>query len=662
MPIRLQTQRDVNSKLDPRDLKHLYESGLTVKTILNNGLHTQNGALVIPYRHISGEVNGFARQRPHNPRCDTRGRPIKYEQPANTPSRAYFPKEAIEKLKKGGERLLITEGEKKALAIAQLGYAVAGIGGIYCGCKKGSDELIPDLADLPLQDREVYIVFDYDPEEETRNNSTIAARKLARALEREGVKKIYRVAIPPGPNGGKNGIDDYLAAQPASSRKDALEQLLAEAEPSGNGSGGDGNNRKKIIPKADLGEAAYHGPIGQFLRSVSPLTEATDAAILAHLLPALGCWFGPAPYVYAGGRQYARLNAVVCGPTNSGRKGTSLAPVDELMRCLDEPFWKAQRVGGLSTGEGLVARVADKKVWNDEDKCYEIEYTEKRLFVAEEEFSKLLAQIRRDGNILSQVCRESFDSGNLSVLTRGDPLTANGAHISIVGHITPEELFDRFNHIEMANGFGNRFLWFAVKSEKLYPFCKPLPKEPFETFRNSLSHWMTTGGQGLLRGVGSFCVHLAPETQDRWQNGLYQKLREDKPGFAGALTARGATMVLRIALIYSLLDPPPSKGASHVIAPVHLDAALAVWKYCEESAYQLFGDKTGCSLSDKILSLLENGPMSKDQINNHLSPQQKTKVQSTLESLEADGKIQRTVKKRESGAGRPTTFWGLVSG
>src|SRR5262249_16854493 len=263
----------------------------------------------------------------------------------------------------------------------------------------------------------------------------------------------------------------------------------------------------------------------------------------------IGTVIGPGPRAH-GTKQPARVNTVLVGPTSTGRKGTSLVPVEELMQLVDADFWREQRVGGLSTGEGLVTKVADKKMWDKELGEYvdspEREPTEKRLYVVEEEFSKVLAQLRREGNILSQILRESYDSGNLSVMTRKQPLQAFGAHIAITGHITPEELHDRFNHIEMANGFGNRFLWFAVKSDKVIPRCDPIPDELYQPL---IPH---------LQRVSSYpeeYVPLADASMGVWEEEIYPSLREDKPGMAGALVARGSSMVLRIALIYYLLDP-----------------------------------------------------------------------------------------------------------
>jgi hypothetical protein len=633
------------------DLANLRASGLTDETIRRNMLRSYNGALDFPYRDIYGHVGDFRRRRLHRPLIGKDGKAIKYVQPKRSPLRAYFPEASLKLLRDGTSDVYITEGEKKALALSQLGLAAIGIGGMWGGCKKGSAELINDLAEVPWRDRAVFLVFDYDAKASTRREADAARTRLAGALKVAGAGEVYSVTLPPGPNGGKCGVDDYLVAHGG----EAFLHLVDKAIPvikiiSGVASESGGITSIKIIPT--LGEAAYHGPIGDFLRSVAPYTEATDAGILAHLLPALGVYIGPGPYVFAGSKQYARLNTALVGPTSTGRKGTALAPVDLAMELIAPSFWKEQRVGGLSTGEGLVEKVADKKTKNPETGEWEVEEVEKRLYVVEEEFSKVLAQIRREGNILSQILRESFDSGNLAVLTRNNPLQAFGAHIAITGHITPEELFDRFNHIEMCNGFGNRFLWFVVKSDKVLPLCQPIPANVFEAFQERVRH---------LHKLGSgkrWAVPLADASMGKWRKEIYPYIREDKPGFAGALAARGSAMVLRVALIYFLLDPPQT-GVSRGIEPIHLDAAMAVWRYCEESVQMLFRSRAGTFLGDKILELLANGPMTKDALNDHLSPKQKAEVAGVLANLEAASLILKTTVP-SGGAGRPATVYELV--
>src|SRR5205823_2867482 len=99
------------------------------------------GGLVFPYRNLAGEVNGFARVRPHWPRVRD-GKPVKYEHPFGEPNRAYFPVGSLEKLRDGTSPVHVTEGEKKALALSQLDLAAVGLGGVWNWKVKGPDELI----------------------------------------------------------------------------------------------------------------------------------------------------------------------------------------------------------------------------------------------------------------------------------------------------------------------------------------------------------------------------------------------------------------------------------------------------------------------------------------------------------------------------------------
>ena len=61
---------------------------------------------------------------------------------------------------------------------------------------------------------------------------------------------------------------------------------------------------------------------------------------------------------------------------------------------------------------------------------------DKRLLAIESEFSSALRMLSRDGNVLSAVAREAWNSGDLRILTKNDPARATGAHISVIGHIS----------------------------------------------------------------------------------------------------------------------------------------------------------------------------------------------------------------------------------
>jgi hypothetical protein len=63
----------------------------------------------------------------------------------------------------------------------------------------------------------------------------------------------------------------------------------------------------------------------------------------------------------------------------------------------------------------------------------------------------------------------------------------------------------------------------------------------------------------------------------------YHDLSEGGHGVFGAMTGRAEAQVLRLAMVYALLDEKPQ------IESIHLEAALALWDYCEKSARYLFG-------------------------------------------------------------------------
>lgn len=293
-----------------------------------------------------------------------------------------------------GETVFIVEGEKHADRLAEMGFvATCNFG--------GAGKWRPAYNDY-FAGMDVVILPDND--DVGREHGDGVAWNL------NGIAKSIEILDLPGLL-EKGDIIDWIDA--GGTKKKLL--TLVKQSPinvikiisSGVSDGKAINVIKIILPV--LGDAAYHGYTGDILRAVDEYTEATPACVLAHLLPAVGTLIGPGPYIWAGNRQPARINVAVVGPTNSGRKGTGFGSVDELMKRVDDFFWQRQRVGGLSSGEGLITKVADNREKN-EDGEWEITPVEKRLFVMEPEFSRILANINRESNILSQVIREAYDT------------------------------------------------------------------------------------------------------------------------------------------------------------------------------------------------------------------------------------------------------------
>jgi hypothetical protein len=165
--------------------------------------------------------------------------------------------------------------------------------------------------------------------------------------------------------------------------------------------------------------------------------------------------------------------------------------------------------------------------------------------------------------------------------------------VSVIGHITVDELRRYLTRTEMGNGLANRFLFACVRRSKELPFGG----DRIDTSRlvkrigDLLSRLM--GGDTPL-GWGKSAVPI-------WRE-VYSDLSKGQPGLTGSVTSRAEAQVLRLALIYALLD-----GADNLEEP-HLRAALEVWRYCDQSVAIIFGNSTGDPLADEIHRMLVASP------------------------------------------------------
>jgi hypothetical protein len=349
-----------------------------------------------------------------------------------------------------------------------------------------------------------------------------------------------------------------------------------------------------------MSDEAFRGIAGEVVNSISPHTEADLHAILLQFLAMFGSVVGPSPHFSVEQTKHGtKLYVLIVGESSKGRKGTSFNQCLALFDGIDADWFKKCRVSGLSSSEGLIFRVRDEVIGlKEKDQGEQVEtvtdpgVTDKRLLVVESEFTAVLRNFKREGNKLSNVIREAFDGSVLSILTKNSPLTATGSHISMVGHATKFELLKHMSEVEIANGFANRFLFCFAKRSKILPDGGSLLPETIELLRNRISRAVN-----FAKSVGQ--MKRDEEAQKYW-HAVYPFLSEADPGMFGAIIGRREALVLRLCVIYALLDE------SDVIRAEHLSSALAVWKYCEESARYFFGEKLGDHDADDLLAALKD--------------------------------------------------------
>ena len=403
---------------------------------------------------------------------------------------------------------------------------------------------------------------------------------------------------------------------------------------------GDQKSPVRPIPWPSMADDAYYGLAGDIVKSIDPYTEGDPVSTLMHALTAFGNVIGDVPHVQVqNDRHPARLYVTAIGDTGKGRKGTSWGAPRDLVSCCDS-LWSSKRIrSGLSSGEGLIYHVRDVSAdGKDQGEM------DKRLLIIEQEFSSMLRIMAREGNSLSGVLRQAWDHGNLATLTRNNPLMATGAHVSLIGHTTAEELRRNLESTERANGFGNRFLWFVVRRSKLLPEGAEVPELVMNRLANRLVAAIKTFTEGQVDRV-----RRDQDAAKLWRE-VYGPLSEGRPGLAGALCNRSEAQVVRLSLIYALMD------CSIEIRAEHLRAALAIWDYCEASVRYVFGDATGFPVADRILEELREHPegITADDIHRLFGKRRTAEKDHAIDMLLRLGRI---TKKPVSTGGRPVTIF-----
>lgn len=398
-----------------------------------------------------------------------------------------------------------------------------------------------------------------------------------------------------------------------------------------------------------LSEAAFHGPLGELCHVIEPATEADIAAILFQSLVMIGNIFGRTIHFTAESTQHF-CNEFVClvGSTAKGRKGSSFGQVRNVLRQIDNDWNKHRVKSGLTSGEGLIFHVRDEIREIKQVKGQMVEVVtdageaDKRMLVVEEELSSALKAMAREGNTLSGVLRQAWDSPIvLAPMTKNNRITASNPHISIIGHITKDELHKSLKSVDNTNGSTNRFLWACAKRSQLLPFGGKPNYEELTRIAGLID--CALGWAQTLQAEMEF----DSEAAEMWSI-VYEELGNIPSGTIGAILSRAEPHVRRIAMIYAALDRSPLVKADH------LEAALEIWRYSSDSVRWIFDDATSAAsnhdkVQDKVLKAVVDSPEGCNR--RHISitvggSVKSTEIEFHIATLLNLGKISTQVEKR----------------
>ena len=168
-------------------------------------------ALLIPIYSPTGEVKLY-QARPDTPRLNDKGKPVKYETPAGSQMALDMHPAVRDKATDLKTPLWITEGIKKGDALATHGLCAVALIGVWNWRGTNGDGgkvALPEWEFIALNDRPVYVVFDSDVM--SKKEVAAALVRLKAMLEHRGAK-VKVIYLPDAADGGKQGVDDYLAA------------------------------------------------------------------------------------------------------------------------------------------------------------------------------------------------------------------------------------------------------------------------------------------------------------------------------------------------------------------------------------------------------------------------------------------------------------------
>lgn len=408
----------------------------------------------------------------------------------------------------------------------------------------------------------------------------------------------------------------------------------------------------------DIDEIAYDGVIGEVINAIYPYTEADKTALLVNYLVTFGNIIDRSAYWEApGDKHFCNLFAMLVGDSGTGGKGSSWGLIRNIFAEIDSDYIYERTTGGLSTGEGVIDAIKDdiygipKDAGVDsEPEVIERGVIDKRLLPIEPEFGKVLQMMKREGNSLSSFMRQMWDCPEVyKNMVKSNKAKCTKPHISIIGHITRQELKKCLHETELFNGFANRFLWFAVRKSKDLPWGNSpdseLLKELAEKIKDILE--FVNDQKGLC---GTFKLSLDERMGEDWER-IYRELKKPSSGLVSVILSRNIQQVRRIAVIYALHDKTTIVQIKHIVT------ALAVWKRCEQSAEFIFGQSKKDINAEKILSFLKKGEQGQTDISSKcFNRNLKAGVlKQTLENLTAQNKIRSFKKDKDK-----TLYWCLT--
>lgn len=358
-------------------------------------------------------------------------------------------------------------------------------------------------------------------------------------------------------------------------------------------------------PRLDLTQ--FSDPLTTYCLALKEKSAADVGAIWFQLNEIFANFLGRNPhFIWSGKKYFINGSLFIIGPTATGKKGLSLsaakAPFNpmicgEFADDMDFIAYEPLMAGGYQSGQAILTHFSkDKDDIGDKDK---------RLLMVEQESAALIKMGKVENSILSQVMRTAFDGDKLEyrvskIKGKESTVAIDNAHVSLIGHITADELLQvltvgsdktgELNRIQFVLSLDSKFVSEA-KSNFLYENITEL-----QALRTRLLECRRWAAEKRIK----FTEPLY-ECLDNYTEQLEHDLRSGKEK---AINARLALYLRKWIARFAVMD------MTDVATVAHYDRAMKVVAYLRAANEYVLGewlDGVDKDLIDKaILTIKES--------------------------------------------------------
>lgn len=379
------------------------------------------------------------------------------------------------------------------------------------------------------------------------------------------------------------------------------------------------------LPVPDI---ARQGIIDEYIRVMSPTTEAPDGFHLGVALTVIGAMIGRSVYASFGKRLHANLFTLLVGDSGQSRKDTAISCGITLLRTtlttetsMVTSGAKASKVTvgsgvkvatDISSGEGLISTLKDTP----------------NVLMYLSEFARLMGNANRQGTkTIAPVLMEAFDTpDSLSNLSKLSPVDAKEPYLSILAATQPRVLDGLLSEGDIHSGFINRWLIIPGKSTNPNYWPPDIDREWLHVLFQNITALIGTAVDP--RGMSG-----SDDAKAFWKIWYEKHWYQERSDEESSMAVRHPVMAIKVALIYAVLN------GDQVIDQWHLEVGIAIVEWMAAQVAPLlpsWGASPLARLEQRVLAVItERGPMKRKTITTLCSNPRRWTTQDIKRTVDA---------------------------